>query len=761
MGDFHENMRVETAYLDKTLAVIRREVEMEAAALAERKSELIALRKEMYENTVHFTNDFTRLTEINQYLSEANYKAASYSIRLKRAEIYRSMISSPYFGRFDFAVDGTTTREKVYVGLHNVIDPKEGAILVYDWRAPISGVFYRYEPGRASYTAPAGEIPGEVLLKRQYKIKDSRLKYFFDCSIRINDEILQQVLSGHASAKMRNIVETIQREQDAVIRDTENELLIVQGVAGSGKTSVALHRVAFLLYEGLNSKLGSNNVIVISPNAVFSRYISGVLPELGEENIERTTFEDIAGRVLGGRIAAETRNEQLECLIGSRNSGEGVIRRQSIEFKGSRTFTQILERLIRHFKRHMVPFKDVYFDGKTLFTGQQLKNLFLNDRTGAPAVKLLKRIEKKILEAVRPLQKQRLEKIEQIVKKNPEHQLEIKSFSRLLAMKENRRFAERLHRFTEIDYLDLYKLLFNDRELLNGLARGLELPGAVEEIISRTRDCLEKGRVEYEDCAPVLYLKLRLEGSGGYPEIRQVVVDEAQDYYPLQYEVFNLLFGDARYTVLGDVHQAVEKDEDPSLYNVVSDIFRKSRTVKIFLNKSYRASFEINAFTNKLLDNKPDLVPFERHEAEPVVVSAVTPEALDAAVERDIAFCLEEGCESVAVICKTRKEAEQLYEKLSKSMDITLIGGNEDEIGGGALVIPVYLAKGLEFDAVLVYGVSRDNYAGELDRRLLYVACTRALHRLTLYYTGEISPFIAAAVDACTNPVPAKYYVDN
>ncbi|MHB9095564.1 MAG: HelD family protein [Eubacteriales bacterium] len=742
MDNYQQNLQEEMVYLEKTVAFIRRELEVEAEGLSDTKRELIASRKDMWENTVHFSNDFARLTEINQYLSEVTNQTANYENKFKNVEKYKRIIGSPYFGRFDFVEDGCDNPEKIYIGLYNVMDPKTHSIYVYDWRAPVSSIFYRYELGKATYNAPVGTITGDVLLKRQYKIQNSKLKYFFDSSIRINDEILQEILSRNSSAKMRNIVETIQKEQDMIIRDTDNELLIVQGVAGSGKTSIALHRVAFLLYDGLSSKLGSNNVIIISPNAVFSKYISSVLPELGEENVEQTTFDDIVSNVFKDKLVVETRDMLLESMINSRNDIEGNVRRHSIDFKGSKTFVQILERFLWHYKHRIIAFEDVYFNGIILETRQQLKNRFLNNKIGIPMAKQLKRIENMILEKVHPLQKKRLERLEKIVQKSEGHDLEIKSFSRLLSIKKTRSFLSRLYKFTKVDYWDLYKMLFNEQGLLFKLAQGLELPGDFEQIISTTKQRLEKGQVNYEDYAPLLYLRLRIEGSDMFSEIRQVVIDEAQDYYPLQYEVFKLIFKEAKYTVLGDIHQTIEREADSSLYDDVSEILNKQKTSKLFINKGYRSSYEINTFTQKLLGLKQDFIPFERHEKEPMVVYKKTTELIDRAIIRDIASYIEQGYESMAVICKTQQEAEIVHSKLKNLIKIKLIKPHDGTVEKGVSVIPAYMAKGLEFDVVMVYCADKGNYSSEFDRKLLYVACTRALHRLVLYYTGAKSPFI-------------------
>ena len=361
---YEHHLAEELEYLKKTLGVIECELQKGIELQANREHKLLAFRQDMWEETVHHSSDFDKLTEFNQYLIEENNLIANFDTSRKQVIKYRKVRLSPYFGRFDFTEDGFEDQEMMYIGLATVMDPDTRDILVYDWRSPISSIFYQYELGEASYQSPSGTFTGKVALKRQYKIENSELKYFFDCSIQINDEMLQEVLCRNSSAKMRNIVETIQKEQDIIIRDTENELLIVQGVAGSGKTSIALHRIAFLLYYGLSSKLNSNNILIISPNSTFSKYISNVLPELGEEQVKQTTFDDLFVKHFEGRLAVETRNDQLEALILKRNDPASAVKRQNIKFKGSGEFAQILDRLILHYERRLIPFEDVYFDGK-------------------------------------------------------------------------------------------------------------------------------------------------------------------------------------------------------------------------------------------------------------------------------------------------------------------------------------------------------------------------------------------------------------
>ena len=742
MNDYELNNQEEILYLDNTLNFLKKELEKDKYDINFRKRDLIASRINMWQETVHFSNDFDRIPEMLQHLTEVDSQNYNYEQTLQRIKKYTRILNSPYFGRFDFKEDDCDDREQIYIGLYNLIDKDTSSILIYDWRSPISSIFYQCEIGKGSYNAPCGIISGDIFMKRQYKIQNSELKYFFDSSIRINDEILQKVLSHNSSSNMKNIVETIQKEQDIVIRDTENELLIVQGVAGSGKTSIALHRIAFLLYIGMGSKIHSNNIIIISPSSVFSKYISGVLPELGEENVEETTFDNIVVDFLDNRFIVESRKQQLESLIIQHNHQYLNIKIENTKFKGSRTFVKILDRLIHHYEHNLTHFEDLYYDGKIIETKQQLNNLFLNSKMDMPISKRLKRIESMMLNKIHPLRKVRLEKIQRIVQNGVGHELEIRSFSRLMAIKEAKLLMRHLHKFTQVDYADLYKLLFNKTGLLLKLSEGLKLPKNINQMVLKTTESLNEGFINYEDCAPLLYIKLKLNGNREFSDIQQVVIDEAQDYYPLQYEVFNLLFSKSKFTVLGDFNQTLEKLGDKSIYDDIEKILHKKKSIKLFMNKSFRSSIEINSFTQKILNSKEEFVSFERHEAEPRIVFKDSKELLYDAIVQDIYNYESLGYESIAVICKTQQETLAVQKKLTNLTNIKFLNIDDTEVIKGTLVIPSYISKGLEFDVVLVYNVSKENYKSEFDRNLLYVACTRALHQLVIYYTGEKSEFI-------------------
>lgn len=737
MKDYAKNFLEEKEHLDYTISKIKEQLTREERQLSRRKKNLRKSRREMWEDAGHFPTDFAGAAEISQYRSEAIVQTETYLGNLARIEMYKRMVDSPYFGRFDILEEGQEDVEKIYVGLGTFTDADSFKVLVYDWRAPISSVFYRSELGPAEYETPSGTRRGEVLLKRQYKIRKGKLLHFFDSGILIRDEVLQDILSRNASTQMRTIVESIQKEQDMVIRDNTHGLVIVQGAAGSGKTSIALHRVAYLLYEGLENKLNWRDILILSPNQVFSQYIANVLPDLGEENVEEITFDSVAGEALEG-LSFETRGEQLERIIEMRDS----LSLENIDFKGSRTFVKILDRFLDYYQRKLIPFEDVYYNGVVLATRQQMKSRFLMNRN-VPMARRLKHIEKLIWEEVEPLRRTRLKKIEGIVQAGEGHDLEIKPYSRLLSMKESRRFGEKLHRFTKVDWRTLYRTLFEEK-VFSKVAAGMDLPDSLDRILEQTRSRLEKGTVFFEDAVPLLYLKLKVEGTEKYSRVKHIVIDEAQDYSPLQYEILKKLFRWADLTVLGDVDQRMGTGAGMSLYDDILKVFAEKDAVKLVLSKTYRSSYEISQFTQRLLGREQLPGAFERHDEAPRIVESDTEQSMEQGIASEAAGFLAHGFESVAVICKTRISAEKLYKSLEKLIPahLHLVGPDSRKFYKGITVIPVYMAKGLEFDAVIVYGADKKNYFTELDNRLLYIACTRALHRLVLYYTGEKSPFL-------------------
>lgn len=743
MIEYNDKHLEEIQYLEEIINLLKYKLDIETSNLEEQKIDLIAARKEMWENTTHSSADFDKLSDLNQYLSALQAQTFTYTELAKRISKYEKMLDSPYFARIDFTEQGYDDTDKIYIGLFNLMDEETHDIKVYDWRAPISSVYYRNELGPVEYKAPAGIIKGTITLKRQYKITKGEMEYFFDSNINILDEMLMEALSQNMTSKMKTIVETIQKQQDLIIRDLENDLLVVQGVAGSGKSSVALHRIAFLMYQGLNYKLSANNIIVISPNPLFSKYISNVLPELGEDNINEFTFENIFFKLYESRLSVKTKSENFENIICAATEEERNFLRSYNEFKGSKTFKEILDRFVYYFEHKMIKFEDVYFNGEFLETKQLLKSFLLSGKLNMPTAKKLKIMENRIIEKLHERKLSRRSKIEKAVVKLNQHEFESKSFTRMLAAKETASFINNLHNFTEFDCFELYKTLFENRKIFNAVSKGLILPENIEKIINYTNQSLQdRYNIPYADGMGLVYLKIKAEGCDLFRDIKQVVVDEAQDYYPLHYHILKNLYRDARFTVVGDVNQSVEKKSDVSIYDDIIEIFGFEKNNKVFLNKSYRSSYEISKFSSKLLEEGTYTEYFKRNEEEPEIIQCKTTDELDNKLIKDIENYKSQGLNTVAIICKNRKTAADLYFRIAGRTKVKLVDYLEEQSITGTIIVPVYLAKGLEFDAVMVYGTDNKTYNTNYDKKLLYIACTRALHRLSLYYTGKITRYL-------------------
>lgn len=743
MSEYKDKFIEESNYLKEIIALIKYKLEIETTELENKKIDLIASRKEMWENTTHSSTDLDKVSDANQYLSALQAQTLSYGGTAKLVAKLEKMLDNPYFARIDFTEDNYDDTEKIYVGHFSLMDEETHTIKIYDWRAPISSVFYRSEIGPVEYIAPAGKIKGNVSLKRQYKINKGQMEYFFDSNINILDEMLKEALSKNMSSKMKTIVETIQKQQDVIIRDLANELLIVQGVAGSGKTSVALHRIAFLLYQGLNLNLSSNNIVIISPNTLFSKYISNVLPELGEENINELTFENIFSELFENKLSIKTKSEELEEIICADNEKEKNFLRSNVNFKGSSVFLEIINRYIGYYEHKMINFEDIYFNGRIIENRNLLKALLLSNDLNMPTAKKLKIIERRLLDRVHDLRKVRREKIEKVVNASNRHQFEIKSFTRVLAAKETATFTEKLHKYTEFSCYDLYKKLFENKEVFFKMSKGLNLPNDINEIIDYTnKNILDKYNLPYSDGIGLMYFKLKAKGCNLYGNIKQVMVDEAQDYYPVHYNILKHLYREARFTVVGDINQSIEKKTDLSIYDDIIQIFNKNKNSKLLLSKSYRSSYEISSFSQKLLDTDTNTDFFKRKEGEPEIVYSPNQKILENKIIDDINKYNSQGFDSIAIICKSKKEATDLFLRLSPKIKIKLIDSTDNTTVTGITIIPVYMAKGLEFDAVMIYGADKINYKTEYDKKLLYIACTRSLHKLSLYYSGEISSFL-------------------
>ena len=720
MGNNQTEKAFEEKRLAQTISLAEEQLKQAKEAADKKKSEIIEAKKDVRENTEHgitslYTSDgFEALVELSQYINPVTDKIIDYEEEEHKILLLEKMIKSPYFARIDFKFDDEDEFEKIYIGRSSLRKNSYQEMYVYDWRSPIASIFYRFMTGEAFYDAPCGRVTGELNLKRQYEIKNGTLEYFFDSDVQIVDEFLRQLLSQNTTAKMKAIVETIQHEQDVVIRDMENDLLMVQGVAGSGKTSIALHRAAYLMYQGLQTKLSANNIMIISPNSIFEQYISNVLPELGEDNVISSVFEDILSELLNGR-KIQSRNDFLENLIV--NSKYKEISRNSIEFKTSSFFREILDQFLIDIPRQWIEFEDVYYEGKCVVSRQILKDKILG-RTETPLGIKLEQLEDYILEQIFGTGKGRGHK------------------------EEKNLIKQEIQKFIKIDIVELYKILFSNEAYFYSLLQNSNLSQGIKSIWEYTRENLEADRLYYDDAIAIAYLYLKIYGTNKYKNIKQVVIDEAQDYYPLQYEIFNLVFSNAKFTILGDMKQTLAKKEDISFYEQIQKILNKKKSSLIMLDKSFRCTNEILNFSLKFIEQSSQIKSFNRNGDSPKVYIADNSEIFIDEIVKEIKLCQEKGFQSICLICKTEKNSIYLFNKIKHKLDIQLIKNGSASDLQGVFILPVYMSKGLEFDAVLICDADSQNYYDEDDKNLLYVACTRALHKLSLFCENEVSPLI-------------------
>lgn len=617
--------------------------------------------------------------ELNQVNVESELEANK--LLMKRdyfKKLYR-IKDNPYFASVVFE-DEDGERYSVYLGLTYLKDDDYGNI-IYDWRSPICSLFYDFEVGPAAYAAPAGPIKGQLLRKRQYKIENAKLISAFDNSISIDDELLQEVLANDSNEKMKNIVNTIQQEQNNVIRNVRDKTLIVSGIAGSGKTSVALHRIAFLLYKIKN--LTSNDVLIFSPNQIFTEYISNVLPELGEDNTLQTTFNDY----LSNNITEFSEVESFMDFIGKYYS-DSVENIELIKYKQSDNIIRDIELYIEDYVRKSRMISD--FTENKIYTvyKEDINDLLHNRYNTLPFFERIDVIAEKLSEA----------NYKGSTKKKP-------TYKKLIM--ENSTFKK--------DYKDIFigffsspftKIRMNDQEI---------------------RNFMKSKVIGYEDALLFVYMKGLLEGFYYERDIRQVVIDEAQDYSYLQYLIISKIFRNSNFTILGDVNQTINPYYKYKSLDILSNIFKQSKCIS--LTKTYRSSPEIIEFTNRILGL--DHVCAIRKTEKVPLIHRTNPSYLC----EDINY-LKNKYKSLAVITRDSKTALRLYEELKDTFPISLLNSNSEEFNKELVVLPAYLAKGLEFDSVIVYSDKGSKYLKN-EKNLLYVACTRAQHELIVYSTKK------------------------
>ncbi|TVQ57703.1 MAG: helicase [Phycisphaerales bacterium] len=605
------------------------------------------------------------------------------------------LLNSPYFGRIDVRKAGQHTPHPVYIGMHAFHDPETEEQIIHDWRAPVSSVFYEHELGEAYYDAPSGRVNCEIERKRQYRIDNRELIFMLETSLSIQDDVLQQELSRASSETMKNIVATIQRDQNAIIRNEDAHSLIIQGAAGSGKTSIALHRIAFLLYRFKDS-MRSEDILIISPNKVFAHYISQVLPELGEEMIRETTMEEIASLQLGAQYRFESFGDQVARLLEADDDAYA----ERVKFKGNGEFLRKLNAYMRFMRATNVLPTSIDVGVYTL-----------------PEEWVAERFEKY---AHQPINEQLIQVLSDISQyMEMQYQKKIKPGERAQLRKD----------LTQMFEMTSLKAIYRN------FYAWIRQPEMLQT--------LKGGRYEYADVFPLIYLQRLVDRPPAVDRVKHVVVDEMQDYTAVQYQVLASLFP-CRKTILGDHNQSVSPLSSSSA-EAIREVLDQAECM--YMHKSYRSSVEITKLAQTIHHN-PNLEPIERHGEQPQLLISETPDRELDAIRNAIQAFHDSEHNALGIICKTQSRAEQLYDAIKDDAGtIHLLDARSTTFTSGVMIATAYLAKGLEFDEVIVPFCTDAEYHRDMDRHLLYVACTRAMHRLIFTATGSPSSFLQTAID--------------
>jgi DNA helicase-2/ATP-dependent DNA helicase PcrA len=734
----------ENEWLEIVLKEARKQLDEKRESSERLKAENIETQRELWQDvgSISIENNLDQLVDFLSFIDLMKRQKRTYRFTKKLEEKYEKLVLSPYFGRIDFIENGNVKPEKHYIGIANLINDSYD-ILVYDWRAPVSGMFYDYEIGEAGYKCPDGIVSGKVTLKRQYKIINGKIEYMFDSNLKIDDEILQEVLSRSTDSKMRTIVTSIQREQNQVIRNEEYKYFIVQGPAGSGKTSISLHRVAYLLYK-YRDKVAPQNIIVFSPNQIFNDYISNVLPQLGEENMLQTTFKEYMHKALGDELKKEDYYEMMEYILGQKDKPGYKKRINNIKFKSSIEFADMLKKYAAYVEVKERDFTDIVYGNKLIISSEGLKKLYHNDYFKLPLKKRLQKIRERIMFLLKPYEEERIREVvhELNVTGSYINKAEIREKSISRVRGEMKDVYSEIERITKFDIVDIYKQFIEELVFFSGNSNSENREREMNEIKNYTLKNLNVRQVYYEDQSPLLYLKGALGDLPKTSEIKYVIVDEAQDYTVLQFEIFYQLFNRANITMLGDLNQSINPYMNIGDYNNISHIFPRDKTCIMNLTKSYRSTIEITDFSRMLLNRETFDESVERHGDKPLVLGFPQEEDIKRRIHEDIKVYKEKGYKSIGVITRTKKEANEVYGYLKDKVQVKVIINEDEEYMNDVVIMPVYFAKGLEFDAALIYNAGSGNYCCEEERLLLYTACTRALHILCIYYSGKCTPLL-------------------
>ena len=739
------------------------------------KNELLKLKKTQNYITKEIKESEERLErgfedyDFDDYADDF-MKAALRDKFTQRIKNLKMVINKPYFARVDFIEKGDIKRDAFYLGKVMVTDHNTLEQIVIDWRAPIADLYYEGRLGEANYNCPAGNIEGEIKLKRQYFFnKDGELENVMDIDITTNDEMLQPFLAANSDTRLKNIISTIQAEQNKIIRSEMWRPLVVQGVAGSGKTTIALHRIAYLIYN-YDKNFFPEEFLIIAPSKFFLNYISNVLPDLGVERVQQSTYEDIAFEIIGDEFDIEDPNEKLAIIIDNNKSDKEkemskVIEQASI-LKSSIRFKNMLDEYLYELEKRFIPDEDFKIDKYVFMKREDIHHLYFREYANLPICRRIEEIVKHLKNSVmmrsgeilKDIEEERDYKIAKIKAEEPIEEIRLSMIRNLYGD------AEKLAKSVIKDAKKHALNYFGANKVMTPLKYYKEfLDVYFEQIASERIDkrqikyikdsfaaAQRKGKIEMEDIAPLMYIKCMVHGVKTKFELKHIVVDEAQDFSEFQFYVFKKIIKSNSMTILGDLAQGIYYYRGTRNWQkTMSIVFGEDSDLKyLTLKKTYRTTEEIMNVANKVISNINDVLNCEL--GEPVMKNGapVTFKHFEnhSDMINQIKARLEEfkqkGFTNIAIIGKTIPDCLKLQKELNND-EIHMISSKDAEYNGGINICPSYLSKGLEFDAVIITDADVNNYTkSEVDTKLLYVCITRAMNTLDIYYVDKITELL-------------------
>ena len=683
--------------LENTLNIINEETIKYIEKRKDISEHIVNNRKKFIEE---YEDDEDRVIEYfdhERYIVEELYRTID-----KRLLELVKLKESPYFGKIGFIDDGIL--EELYIGRYGLNQDERLEPVIVDWRAPVASLFYKGMLGKTSYKSPVGEVDVEIASRRQLIIKKAKLEGYFDSDLNIQDEILQLVLSSRSGEKLKDIVTTIQKEQDEIIRADRNKVVVVNGVAGSGKTTIALHRVAYLLYNF--RKQLANKVLILGPNDIFMDYISEVLPNLGETAVMNETFTSYVYKEIGLNENIKTPTSYLEEVL---NGNEEVIK--EIKYKSSKEFIEELDNKIKEIENNYFKVKPVIFMGEEIVSEEEVKELFNKYYEYMPIFRRSQKIKRVLISKIKDRRDEEVRKINLKAKEARE-----KLTAEELMIEENNIEYRRRLAIRDV----IAEVIKTKKEISAWIEN--------ESVIDIYKNFTNVSELSYLDLAALLYLMVKLEGKKSSNEIKHIVIDEAQDFNMLQFIALKEFTGCRSYTIVGDANQRLIRAEEVPAMLRLEELFNNLHQL-FELNKSYRSTYQIMEYANKFLDEN-SVVPFVRKGEFDVLETSVPKDDKEDLIEVLLNLLEdyeEEEYENVAIITRDKNDLEKIAPELKKHININAFANEDIIYKGGKVIVPSYFAKGLEFDAVIIVNFDKDT-----DNLIKYIMATRALHRLSV-----------------------------